>query len=135
MTSKMPGFFFVSMSGGTFRPLARMSCAGELHVGVGIVPLAQLVPVAERLVDHQLAVVAERDLHPLQRPGRGAFEVDAVLGVARAVAGAFELVLGAQPARRAARRWSRAYAPPRRAGSSSISRRRRPLRSRRDSRP
>src|SRR5207302_4909022 len=83
-------------------PSLEVSCAGELHVRGGIVPLPQLVPVAERLVDYQLSVVAERDLHPLQRPGRGAFEIDAVLGVARAVARTLELVLRSQPARRAA---------------------------------
>src|SRR5207245_11530339 len=78
------------------------SSSGVLHVRVGIVPLAKLVPVAERLVDDELAVVAERDLDALQRPGRRAFEVDALLRVPRAVAGALELVLGAEPARRAA---------------------------------
>src|SRR6202012_1254688 len=59
-------------------------------------------PVAERLVDDELAVVAERDLHPLERARRRPFEVDAVLGVAGAVAGALELVLRAEPARGAA---------------------------------
>src|SRR5437868_1186584 len=98
----MPGFFFVSRSGGTDLPSLKVSCAGELPVRGGIVPLAELVAVAERLVDHQLSVVAERDLHALQRPGRGAFEVDAVFRVPRAVAGTLELVLRAQPPRRAA---------------------------------
>src|SRR5438445_13800050 len=78
------------------------SSSGELCVRVRIVPLAQLVAVAERLVDDELAVVAERDLHPLERSGRRAFEVDAVLRVPRPVAGTLELVLGAEPARRTA---------------------------------
>src|SRR3989442_254874 len=67
------------------------SSSGELCVRVRIVPLAQLVAVAERLVDDELAVVAERDLHPLERSGRRAFEVDAVLRVPRPVAGALDL--------------------------------------------
>src|SRR2546425_12349602 len=78
------------------------SSSGVLHVRVGIVPLAKLVPVTERLVDDELAVVAERDFDALQRPGRRAFEVDAVLRVPRPVAGTLELVLGAEPARRTA---------------------------------
>src|SRR2546427_10606521 len=78
------------------------SSSGELCVRVRIVPLAQLVAVADRLVDEALAVVAERDLHPLERSGRRAFEVDAVLRVPRPVAGTLELVLGAEPARRTA---------------------------------
>src|SRR5437588_11386187 len=78
------------------------SSSGVLHVRVGIVPLANLVAVAERLVDGELAVVAERDLDALQRPGRRSVAVDAVLRVPRAVAGALELVLGAEPALRAA---------------------------------
>src|SRR5256885_2520003 len=75
------------------------SSSGELCVRVRIVPLAQLVAVAERLVDDELAVVAEGDLHPLERAGRRAFEVDAVLRVPRPVAGALELVLRPEPAR------------------------------------
>src|ERR687888_126655 len=86
------------------------SCAGEdspelgaeLEIGVGIFPLAQLVPVAEGLVDDDLPVVGERDLDPLERPRRRALEIDAVLRVPRAVAGALELVLRPEPARRAA---------------------------------
>src|SRR2546427_9752667 len=77
------------------------SSSGELCVRVRIVPLAQLVSVAERLVDDELAVVPERDLHPLERSGRRAFEVDAVLRVPRPVAGTLELVLGADPPARA----------------------------------
>src|SRR5438309_7102006 len=98
----MPGFFFGSRSGGTSLPSLKVSCAGELHVRGGIVPLAELVPVTERLVDDQLSVVAERDLDALERPRRGTFEVDAVLRVARAVARTLELVLRPQPPRRAA---------------------------------
>src|SRR5258708_20301238 len=78
------------------------SGSGVFHVGGRIVPLAQLVAIAESLVDDELAVVAQGDLHPLQRSRRRAFEVDAVLGAPPAVAGALELVLGSQPARRAA---------------------------------
>src|SRR5260221_9632157 len=78
------------------------SGSGVLHVGARIVPLSELVAVTESLVDNELPVVGEHDLDSLERPRRGPFEVDAVLGVARAVAGALELVLGAEPARRAA---------------------------------
>src|SRR5207253_10854196 len=78
------------------------SCPGLLHVRVGIPPLSNLVAVAERLVDDELAVVAERELDAIQLSARRAFEVDAVLRVPRSVAGALELVLGAEPARRAA---------------------------------
>src|SRR5471032_355779 len=67
-----------------------------------VVPLTQLVAITEGLIDDELAVVAERDLNSLERPRRRSFEVDSVFGVARAVAGALELVLGAKPARRAA---------------------------------
>src|SRR5207302_3055889 len=75
------------------------SSSGERCGRVRIVPLAQLVSVAERLVDDELAVVPERDLHPLERSGGRAFEVDAVLRVPRPMTGALELVLGAEPAR------------------------------------
>src|SRR5690242_20418957 len=98
----MPGFFLGSLVVSGTVPSGAPSGAGVLHVGVGIVPLPELVPVAERLVDDELAVVAERDLHPLERTRRGTFEVDAVLRVARAVARALELVLRPEPARRAA---------------------------------
>src|SRR5919108_2103540 len=97
----MPGFFFVSRSGGTDLPSPDPSGAGELHVGVRVVPLAELVPIAECLVDEELPVVAERDLHALERARSGSFEVDAVLRVPRAVARALELVLRREPARRA----------------------------------
>src|SRR5437764_10630120 len=98
----MPGFFFVSRSGGTNLPSPDRSGAGELHVRAGVVPLAELVAVAECLVDDELSVVAERDLHAFERTRRRAFEVHAILRVARPVARALELVLRSQPTRRAA---------------------------------
>src|SRR5438105_3367951 len=76
--------------------------AGVFHERLWIAPLPELVPVPERLVDHQLAVVGEGDPRPLQGARCGTLEVDAILRVPRPVAGAFELVLGREPTGRAA---------------------------------
>ena len=65
-------------------------------------PLTQLLLELLALVDHDLAVVGERDLEPLQGPRRGALEVDPGDVEAAAVARAFEFLLGGQPVGRAA---------------------------------
>src|SRR5262249_6196904 len=68
----------------------------------GLGPVALLVEILDALVDDELAVLGPRDLHALERPRRRPLEVDAALVEAAAVAGTLELVLGHQPARRAA---------------------------------
>src|SRR5438309_10323478 len=65
-------------------------------------PVALLVEVLDALVDQELAVLGLRDAEPLERPGRRPLEVDAGLVEAATVARALELVLGGEPARRAA---------------------------------
>src|SRR2546422_4803990 len=52
-------------------------------------------------IDHELPVVADRDLQPIERPRRRPFEVEPRLVEAATVAGAFELVLRCEPAWRA----------------------------------
>src|SRR2546426_6828774 len=74
----------------------------DLEEGARLVPLALLVEVLHTLVDHELPVLGARDAQPLERPRRRTLEVDARLVEAAAVAGALELVLGREPARRAA---------------------------------
>src|SRR5947199_1896505 len=65
-------------------------------------PVALLVEILDALVDQELAVLGLRDAEPLERPGRRPLEVDAGLVEAATVARALELVLGGEPARRAA---------------------------------
>src|SRR5437016_3417373 len=101
MTSKIDAFFCVVGVVSATLDLVE-SGAGILEESGGIFPLPQFVSISECLIDEDLSVVGQADPHPLQRARRGAFEVDAVLGVARAVAGTLELVLRAQPARGAA---------------------------------
>src|SRR6185369_10828249 len=86
---------------GSWGLLSFLRVAGELEVRAGLGPLAQLLAELHRLVDQDLPVVGADDLHALQRAGRRALEVGAVAPEAGAVAGALELVLRAQPARRA----------------------------------
>src|SRR5271157_3116797 len=62
---------------------------------------AGLHPVDNRLVHDELPVVADVDLEPVHRPRRWAFKVESADVVARAVAGALELLLGLEPSRRA----------------------------------
>src|SRR5213594_2245699 len=52
-------------------------------------------------IDHELPVVADRDLQPIERPRRRPFEVEPRLVEAATVARAFELVLRREPAWRA----------------------------------
>lgn len=56
-----------------------------------------------RLIDHQLAILADGDLKSIERPGRRPLEVQAGFEKAAAVARTFKLVLGGKPARRAAK--------------------------------
>src|SRR5215470_2747127 len=65
-------------------------------------PVALLVEVLDALVDEDLAVLGLGDAEPLERARRRALEVDAGLVEAAAVARALELILGGEPARRAA---------------------------------
>src|SRR5439155_17105822 len=65
-------------------------------------PLALLVEVLDALVDEQLSVLGPRDPQPLEGARRRSLEVDAGLVEAAPVARALELVLGREPARRAA---------------------------------
>src|SRR5690606_8028193 len=74
----------------------------SLHERTRLTPLPLLEEELDALVDHQLAVVRERDLDPLEWPRRRTLEVDAALVEAAAVARTLELGLGEQPARRAA---------------------------------
>src|SRR4029079_4719537 len=70
----------------------------DLDERFGIRPLTAFLVELLRLVDDDLAVrEIDEDLGPLQRPRRRAFEVDAGLVVAAAVAGALELVLRREP--------------------------------------
>src|SRR5437660_4014575 len=52
-----------------------------------------------RLVDHELAVVADSNLESIHRPRRRAFEVESRDVVARAVTRTLELLFGLEPAR------------------------------------
>src|SRR5215470_593639 len=76
--------------------------ASHLQEGARLGPVALLVEVLDALVDHDLPVLGARDAQPLERTRRGPLEVDAGLVEAAAVARALELVLGGEPARRAA---------------------------------
>src|SRR5215472_862217 len=74
----------------------------HLEEGAGLVPLALLVEVLHRLVDDDLTVLGAGDAKPLEGPRCRALEVDPALVEAAPVARALELVLGGEPARRAA---------------------------------
>src|SRR5262249_10697838 len=74
----------------------------DLDERLGVGPVAALVLELLALVDDDLAVLADADGPALQRPRRGALEVDAAHLEAGAVAGALELLLALQPVRRAA---------------------------------
>src|SRR5262249_4737217 len=76
--------------------------ASHLQEGAGLVPLPLLVEVLDALVDDELSVLGAGDAQTLERPRCGALEVDPALVEATAVARALELVLGRQPAGRAA---------------------------------
>src|SRR5688500_13366678 len=65
-------------------------------------PLAALLLELLALVHDELPVVADVEAPALQRPRRGAFEVDPGDVEAGAVAGALELLGALQPVRRAA---------------------------------
>src|ERR1700685_1357071 len=70
---------------------------GMLLVGID----AGFHRVDDRLVDHQLAVVADVDLESIHRARRRPFEVHSADVVAGAVAWTLELLLRLQPSRRA----------------------------------
>src|SRR5438128_5252294 len=74
----------------------------HLEEGARLGPVALLVEVLDALVDQELAVLGLGDAQALERPGRRPLEVDAGLVEAATVARALELVLGGEPARRAA---------------------------------
>src|SRR5262245_31042715 len=74
----------------------------HLQEGAGLRPVALLVEVLDALVDDELAVLGLGHGQALEGPRRGTLEVDPGLVEAAAVAGALELVLGGEPARRAA---------------------------------
>src|SRR5581483_4735467 len=74
----------------------------HFHEGIGVGPLTEFFLELAALVDDELPVLADGDGPALQRPGRGALEVDAGDLEAGAVAGAFEFLLRLQPVRRAA---------------------------------
>src|SRR5262245_42352248 len=80
---------------------SHLDIGSHLQERAGLVPLALLVEVLDALVDHELAVLRLAHPHPLERSRRRALEIDAALVEAAAVAGALELVLGDEPARRA----------------------------------
>src|SRR4051794_26319411 len=82
--------------------LDMVSPSSGLQEGAGLVPGALLVEVLDALVDDDLAVLGARDPEALERPRRGTLEVDPRLVEAAAMAGALELVLRREPARRAA---------------------------------
>src|SRR5262249_32815885 len=65
-------------------------------------PVALLVEVLDALVDEDLAVLGLGDAEPFERARRRALKVDPGLVEAAPVARALELVLGREPARRAA---------------------------------
>src|SRR5262249_26309634 len=80
---------------------SHLDIGSHLQERAGLVPLALLVEILDTLVDHELAVLRLGHPHPLERSRSRALEVDAALVEAAAVAGALELVLGDEPARRA----------------------------------
>src|SRR5262245_23881418 len=80
----------------TPRPLA------EAQEGLRVAPLTRFLLERSALVDEHLSVIGESDLDPLERARRRSLEVDPGHVEAAPVAGAFELVLGGQPVRRAA---------------------------------
>src|SRR5208282_5503039 len=76
--------------------------SGELQDAFGILFIridAGFHRVHDRLIDHQLSVVANVDLESIHRARRRPFEVESTDVVARAVARTFELLLGLQPSR------------------------------------
>ena len=78
--------------------------SGELQDALGILFIridAGFHRVHDRLIDHQLSVVANVDLESIHRARRRPFEVESADVKARAVARTFELLLGLQPSRRA----------------------------------
>src|SRR5579872_3444284 len=70
--------------------------------GFGVGPLTEFFLEFAALVHDELAVVADAQGIAFQRPRRWTLEIDAGDFEAAAVTGAFELLLGVQPVRRAA---------------------------------
>src|SRR5271163_3187889 len=80
------------------------SLSGELQDALGMLFVgidAGFHRVHDRLVDHQLAVVADVDLESIHRARRRTFEVHSADVIARAVARALEFLLRLEPPRRA----------------------------------
>src|ERR1017187_6701604 len=80
------------------------SLSGQLQDALGILLIridAGFHRVHDRLIDHQLSVVANINLESIHRARRRPFEVESGDVIARAVARTFELLLGLQPSRRA----------------------------------
>src|SRR5262245_30401625 len=73
-----------------------------LQEGLRVGPFALLLLELHRLVHEDLSVVGQHDAGALEWPRRRPLEVDAALVEPAAVAGALELVLGAEPVGRAA---------------------------------
>src|SRR5207253_6341073 len=74
----------------------------HLQEGAPLGPVALLVEILDALVDQELAVLRLGDAQALERARRRALEVDPGLVEAAPVARALELVLGGEPAGRAA---------------------------------
>src|SRR5688572_6612516 len=98
-TGKRSGFSLLLCVSASLRLCGSLTSYG--NKAVRIVPLPEFLPEDPALVDHQKAVFDSYG-EALQGPGGGAFEVDAVDVVPRAVAGALELLVAGQPARHAA---------------------------------
>src|ERR1700687_2255781 len=80
-----------------------MRCPLYLDVRFFVGPFAAFLLELLALVDDQLAVVADTNGPALQRPGSGAFEIDAGNVKTAAVARALEFLLALQPLGRAAK--------------------------------
>src|SRR4051794_25209471 len=85
----------------------RLHCSGVRQEGSRLRRFVLVESVGDRLVDHDLTVVGDRELETLHGARRGAFEVGRddlptarISAVTRAVAGALELILGVQIPRR-----------------------------------
>src|SRR5260221_14392567 len=80
-----------------------MRCPLYLDVRFFVGPFAALLLELLALVDDQLTVIADTDGPALQRPGGGAFEIDAGNVKTAAVARTLEFLLALQPLGRAAK--------------------------------
>src|SRR3989304_4852033 len=76
--------------------------SAQSQEGFRVVPLPGFLLEQSALVEEHLAVIRERELHPLEGARRRSLEIDPAHVKAAPVARALELVLGGKPVGRAA---------------------------------